>query len=114
MNAAAKVINQGNLFNGQLADMHMSKSIYILSLLLIAVLISAFAVIYSTNSYRSTFNLVEQEEQQTHLLQLRWGQLLLEQASLATPARVEDLASKQLKMTFPSRENTYLLHARLQ
>ncbi len=29
MNAAAKVINQGNLFNGQLADMHMSKSIYV-------------------------------------------------------------------------------------
>jgi cell division protein FtsL len=111
MNAAAKVINQGNLFNGHLADMHMSKSIYLLMVLLVAVLISAFAVIYGTNSYRSTFSLVEQEEQQTHFLQLRWGQLLLEQASLATPARVEELARDQLKMAFPTNENTHLLHA---
>lgn len=112
MNAAAKVINQGNLFNGQLAKMHMSKSFYFLFVLLVAILISALAVIYSTNSYRSTFSLVEQEEQQTHVLQLQWGQLLLEQSSLATPARVEELAVKQLKMTLPGQKNTYFLHAR--
>lgn len=112
MNAAAKVINQGNLFNGQLADMHMSKSFYMLVVLLAAVLVSAFAVIYSTNSYRSTFSQVEQEEQQSHFLQVQWGQLLLEQASLATPARVEVLAIEQLKMTLPNSKNTFLLHAR--
>ncbi len=112
MNAAAKVINQGNLFNGQLADMHMSKSFYMLVVLLVAALISAFAVIYSTNSYRSTFNLVDQEEQQNQFLQLQWGQLLLEQASLATPARVEELAIDKLRMTLPNTKNTFLLHAR--
>ena len=112
MNAAAKVINQGNLFNGQLAKMHMSKSFYFLFVLLVAILISALAVIYSTHSYRSTFSMVEQEEQQTHVLQLQWGQLLLEQSSLATPARVEELAVKQLKMTLPGQKNTYFLHAR--
>jgi cell division protein FtsL len=111
MNAAAKVINQSNLFNGQLADMHMSKSIYLLIVLLISVLVSAFAVVYSTNSYRSTFSQVEQEEQQAHFLQLQWGQLLLEQASLATPARVEELAMEKLKMSLPTSKNTYLLHA---
>ena len=111
MNAAAKVINQSNLFNGHLADMHMSKSIYLLMVLLIAVLVSALAVIYSTNSYRSTFSQLEQEEQQTHHLQLQWGQLLLEQASLATPARVEEFASDKLQMTLPTSKNTYLLHA---
>ena len=52
MNAAARVINQGTLFNGQLADMHMSKSSYVLIILLVAVLVSALGVIYSTNSYR--------------------------------------------------------------
>jgi cell division protein FtsL len=111
MNAAARVINQGNLFNGQLADMHMSKSIYMLIVLLAAVLVSGFTVIYSTNSYRSTLSQVEQEEQQTHFFQLQWGQLLLEQASLATPARVQELATEQLGMTFPDSKNTYLLHA---
>lgn len=111
MNAAAKVINQGTLFNGQLAKMHMSKSFFFLILLLVAVLLSALTVIYSTNSYRSTFSQVEQEEQQTHVLQLQWGQLLLEQSSLATPGRVEALAIRQLKMTLPASKNTYFLHA---
>lgn len=111
MNAAAKVINQGNLFNGQLADMHMSKSFYVLIVLLAAVLVSAFAVIYSTNAYRSTFNLIEQEEQQSNYFQLQWGQLLLEQSSLATPARVEELATDKLGMILPTAQNSLLLHA---
>lgn len=111
MNAAARVINQSNLFNGQLADMHMSKSFYMLITMLAAVLISALAVIYSTNSYRSTFSLLEQEEQQSHRLELQWGQLLLEQASLATPARVEELAISKLNMALPTAKNTFLLHA---
>ncbi len=111
MNAAARVISQGNLFNGQLAKMHMSKSIYMIFVLLLALLVSAFAVVYSTNSYRITLSLVEQEEQQTHHLQLQRGQLLLEQSSLATPARVEELAIKKLNMILPTSKNTFLLHA---
>jgi cell division protein FtsL len=110
MNAAARVINQGNLFNGQLAKMQLSKSIYTLFFLLLAVLLSALAVVYSTNSYRVTFSMVQQEEQQTHHLQLQWGQLLLEQSSLATPARVEELARQQLGMILPGSKNTVLLH----
>ncbi len=109
MNAAAKVINQGTLFNGQLADMHMSKSLYWLMMLLVAVLVSALAVVYSTNSYRSTFSQVEQQQQQTHSLQLQWGQLLLEQASLATPARIEEMATEKLKMVLPTAKNTFWL-----
>lgn len=112
MNAAARVINQGTLFNGQLADINMSKSFYFLIVLLIAVLLSALGVVYSTNSYRLTFSQVQQEEQQTHQLELQWGQLLLEQASLATPGRVQELAVDKLKMTLPNAKNTYLLHAK--
>lgn len=113
MNAAARVINQSNLFHGHLADMHMSKSVYMLILLLAAVLVSALGVIYSTNSYRSTFSQVQQEEQQRTHLQLQWGQLLLEEASLATPARVQELATDKLQMSFPTSKNTYLLHPQL-
>jgi cell division protein FtsL len=112
MNAAAKVINQSNIFNGHLADMQMSKSLYMMIVLMVAVLVSALAVIYSTNSYRVTLSLVQQEEHQTHLLELQWGQLLLEQASLATPARVQELATNQLNMTLPTAKNTLLLHPR--
>lgn len=111
MNAAARIINQGTIFNGQLADMHMSKSLYMLMILLVAVLVSALAVVYSTNSYRVTLNKVEQQEQLTHYLQLQWGQLLLEQASLATPARVEEVATDKLQMLLPTSKNTYWLQA---
>lgn len=110
MNAAARAINQSNLFNSQLKDMHMSKSIYLLIVLLIAVLLSALGVVYTTNAYRLTFSQLQQEEQQTHLLEMQWGQLLLEQASLATPARVQELAVDKLRMTLPTTKNTYLLH----
>lgn len=109
MNAAARAINQGTLFNGQLADMKMSKSFYMLIVLLMAVLLSALGVVYSTNSYRITFSQVQQEQQQTHALQLQWGKLLLEQASLATPGRVEELAVDKLKMILPTKQNTYIL-----
>lgn len=109
MNAAAKVINQGTLFNGQLAEMNMSKSLYVIIILLVAVLVSALTVVYGTNSYRSTFSQVEQQEQQAHYLQLQWGQLLLEQASLATPARVEELAIEKLNMRLPTSKNTFWL-----
>lgn len=112
MNAAARVINRSNLFHGHLAEMHMSRSVSMLIVMLAAVLISALSVIYSTNSYRSTFSQVQQEEQQTQALELQWGKLLLEQASLATPARVQELAVEKLGMSFPSSKNTYLLHPR--
>lgn len=110
MNAAAKVINQSNLFNGHLADMHMAKSTYLLLVLMVAVLLSALGVIYTTNSYRYTLSQLQQEEQQSHQLQLQWGQLLLEQSSLATPARIEVFAVEKLKMVLPSTKNTLLLH----
>jgi cell division protein FtsL len=110
MNAAAKVINQGNLFNGHLADLHMAKSTYLLFILMAAVLLSALGIVYTTNSYRYTLSQLQQEEQQTHQLQLQWGQLLLEQSSLATPARVEEFAIDKLKMILPSTKNTLILH----
>lgn len=112
MNAAARVIHQGNVFTGQLSTMQMTKTIYFLSVLMFAVLLSALGVVYSTNSYRVTLSLVEQEEQQAHLLQLQWGQLLLEQSSLATPARVESMARQQLNMVFPVSDKILSLQAR--
>ena len=112
MNAAARVINQSNLFDGQLADLRMSKQLMMIIVVLFAVLTSALAVIYTTNAYRSVFNQMEQAEQQAHHLQLQWGQLLLEQASLATPARVQQLAEDKLGMMLPAAKNTFMLQAR--
>jgi cell division protein FtsL len=110
MNAAAKAINQSNFFNGQLIDMRLSKQFSFLLILLLAVLITAVAIVYTTNEHRMSFMQLQHLEQQTNQLQLQWGQLLLEQASLATPARVEKLAVEKLQMRLPMDKEIFVLH----
>lgn len=112
MNAAAKAIHQSNLFSGHLSDMRLSKQLCFILSLLLAVLISALAVVYVTNEHRISFSELQRLEQQTQQLQLQWGQLLLEQASLATPGRVEELAVEKLQMKLPADKDTYVLQTR--
>lgn len=109
MNAAAKAINQSNFFNGQWTEMRLSKRLCWQLALLMIVLISALAVVYCTNMYRMTLSQLELAEQHSQQLQIQWGQLLLEQASLATPARVEKLATEKLHMTLPAGKQTLIL-----
>ena len=111
MNAAAKEINQNNFFDGQFTEMRLSKQLCLQIALLLAVLLSALMVVYATNLHRVTFTQLQQTEQQTLKLQLQWGQLLLEQASLATPSRVEQMASEKLHMMLPTDKQTFILRA---
>lgn len=110
MNAAARDINQSNFFHGQLAEMRLSLSHCVQLGLLLLVLASALSVVYMTNLYRMTLSQLESSEQQAHQLQLQWGQLLLEQASLATPSRVQQLAEDKLHMALPMDKQTVVLH----
>lgn len=109
MNAAARAINQSNFFNGQLLEMRLSKKLCFILSLALAVLASALAIVYTTNQYRMNFIELQRLEQQANQLQLQWGQLLLEQASLATPARVEQLASEKLEMRLPTDKEIFVL-----
>lgn len=112
MNAAARDINQTNFFHGQLINLRVSFASVLHLALMLVVLVSALAVIYTTNYHRLTLSQLESAEQQSHQLQLEWGQLLLEQASLATPSRVEQLATEQLKMHLPGTKKMILLRAK--
>jgi cell division protein FtsL len=112
MNAAAKVIHQSNFFSGQLGDLRLSKGLFFRLVLLIALLLSSLAVIYMTNLHRVTFSQLQQEEQKAHQLQLQWGQLLLEQASLATPARVQEFATQKMHMALPLEKQTVILRVK--
>lgn len=110
MNAAARDIHQSNLFHGQFAGIRLSFSSALQLGLLLAVLLSALCVVYVTNLHRVTLNQLELSVQHNHQLQLQWGQLLLEQASLATPARVEHLATGKLNMVLPVNKKILILH----
>ncbi len=111
MNTAAKVIQQSSLFQGQWVKVQFSKLVLLQAGLLFSVLMSALSVVYVINLHRVTCSQMQAADQTTHRLQLQWGQLLLEQASLATPARVETLAKEKLHMVFPSHDQTFVLRA---
>jgi cell division protein FtsL len=112
MNAAARAINQSNLFSGHLFSMRISKQLGFVLAFLLAILISGLAVIYITNEQRLTLSALQQLEHQNNQLKLQWGQLLLEQASLATSARVEKLAIEKLGMQIANPQQTFILKAK--
>ena len=112
MNAAAKVIHQGSFFHGQWVKLRFSHQFYLQMTLVVCMLLSALAVVYMTNLSRMTCNQLQYANQQGHELEVQWGKLLLEQASLVTPARVEQLAIDKLHMVLPSRQQIYTLHSK--
>lgn len=109
MNAAAKMINQSNIFNSQFGDIRLSKSMFFHLTLILAVFISAIAVVYACNMHRLVYSELELAQQHERQLQLQWGQLLLEQASLSTPAHLERLATDKLHMMLPSEKQVEIL-----
>ncbi|MCH9689045.1 MAG: cell division protein FtsL [Gammaproteobacteria bacterium] len=110
MNAAAKMIQQSSVFQGH-GKIQLSTAMCLQITLLFFVLMSALSVVYVINLHRVTCGQMQMADQKAHRLQLQWGQLLLEQASLATPARVERLAKDKLQMVFPTHEKTFALRA---
>lgn len=111
MNAAAKIIQQSNVFQGHWDKISLSRELRMRLVLLFLALTSAFSVVYVINLHRITCSQMQSVLQTTHHLQLQWGQLLLEQASLATPGRIESVAKEKLHMVFPSHEQTFSLRA---
>ena len=112
MNAAAKMIHQSNFFTGKLLDIRLSKPQILKIFLALSVLMSALAVVYVTNFHRITFAQIEKEEEHSHQLQMQWGQLQLEQASLSSPARVQKLAVERAGMVYPTDKQ--VMNLRLQ
>lgn len=101
MNAAARVIHQSNVFSGHWMSMRLSKGQGLLLTLSSALLMSAMAIIYVTNASRFALSELERLQNQAHEYRLERGQLLLEQAALSTPSRIELLASKKWGMYLP-------------
>ncbi len=112
MNAAAKAINQSSLFHGELTKMKFTYPVFLQTVLMLMVLASAIMVVYVINLQRVTLDQLQLAEQQGHQLEVRWGQLLLEQASLATPGRVEQMAKVKLHMHLPFKNQSFVFNTR--
>ncbi len=72
--------------------------------LLALVIAAALGVVDSQNQARKLFVSLQQEKEEARQMEVEWGQLQLEQSTLAAPARVERIASQQLQMQLPKKE----------
>ncbi|TLU66720.1 cell division protein FtsL [Thalassotalea litorea] len=69
--------------------------------LMIALLISAFSVIYFTHLNRQTTTELDQLLSQKDQLNIQWRNLILEQSALAEHSEIEQKAQSFLMMTRP-------------
>lgn len=77
--------------------------------LLVLTSVSATGVVYSTHKSRRLLNELQNLEQRRNTLQVEWGQLLLEQSSLVSQGRIENLAIAELGMKIPDTENVVVV-----
>ena len=77
--------------------------------LLLAILISAFAVIMLTHETRLQTNNKEQLLSQRDFADIEWRNLLLEQSTLEEHSKIEYIAKKKLDMYRPSTAEEQLV-----
>jgi len=82
---------------------------YSLIVLLIAVIGSAMAVVYSKHNSRIEFVALQKLEHKRDALNEEWGRLLLEQSTWASPGRVEQQARLRLNMIVPTAAMTVVI-----
>lgn len=74
-----------------------------LNIILVLILIaSALSVVTSQHKARSLFAALENEYEIARQLDVKWGQLQLEQSTLAMHGRIEQIARVKLNMKVPS------------
>lgn len=71
--------------------------------LMVAVLLSAFAVVYVKDLNRRLFLQYQDLQAQHNKLYVEWGKLLLEQSTWAAQQRVEYIAQTRLNMVIPKK-----------
>ena len=71
-------------------------------LLALILMTSALGVVTSQHKARSLFAALENEHEIARQLDVKWGQLQLEQSTLAMHGRIEQIARIKLNMKVPS------------
>ncbi len=82
----------------------MSTGRIAVALLALAVLASALGVVYSKHRNRQLYVQLQDLQQQRDAMEVEWGQLQLEQSTLATQGYIERVARKKLKMQIPDMD----------
>lgn len=76
-----------------------------LMILVLAVMVSALAVVYEKHRSRQLFTELRQLEKQLDNYEVEWGKLQLEQTTLAGHGWVESKARDKLGLVLPGKES---------
>ena len=87
----------------------MNRQWLIVTVLALAVLVSAVAVIKAKHESRKRFVALQTLEQERDRMNVEWGQLQLEQGTWATHSRIERIANKKLYMVIPEMESIVIV-----
>lgn len=104
MNAAARAIAEGTFAANNIRIMALTGRNIALGLLSIAILATAFSVVSVQDFNRHLFTELQGLEQTRDELNIEWGQLLLEQNTWATQARIQQIAQDNMAMIFPGSQ----------
>jgi cell division protein FtsL len=81
-----------------------------ISVLLLAVMASAIAVVWARHQGRVSFVELTRLQNERDALNVEFGRLELEQATWAAPGRVEQIARSQLGMINPAPAQVEMVH----
>lgn len=87
----------------------LSRQMMVVVCLIVCICFSAIAVVYSSHTSRQLFHELTEMKETRQDLQTEWGQLLLEQSTLSSHTRVENLATKKLDMQIPAAQDIKLV-----
>ena len=104
MNAAARLLNQGELSRGWVVTVLLSRFHFAFCLLAVLTLISALSLVYVTNGVRTLNAQVQQSIDEKNRMFLQSNQLLLEKSSMLMQSRIGNVAEERLSMIFPERK----------
>jgi len=80
-----------------------------LAVLIVLAMVSAFCVIYAKHQSRKLFVELQALHKSRDDMDIEWGQLQLEQSTLATHSSVEGTASAKLGMVIPGASQVVIL-----
>jgi cell division protein FtsL len=71
--------------------------------------VTAMALVYTTHESRKLFVELETLTDERDELNIEWGQLQIEQSTWATHARIEQVATGELKLTRPEATDIFVI-----
>ncbi|MGN6789988.1 MAG: cell division protein FtsL [Rhodanobacteraceae bacterium] len=84
--------------------------VFALGVLLLAVIASGIAVVWARHQDRAAFVQLSKLQNQRDALNVEFGRLELEQATWASPSRIEQIARGQLGMISPPPASVEMIH----